>query len=167
MPGRRLLSTFALAFAATVESGALAGTLRSAPRLCERIALDATARPSPDPLSRAVTDLAHRLIRFDRQVEHGAVFYRARDGTIRTGEIAVGASDTVDIVVSAYDGETIAGVLHTHASYPYYLGDQARLSREDIELGTLLLALPGTERGLRLYIVDVRARTLSAYSARC
>jgi hypothetical protein len=167
MPVRRLLWTTAIALAAIGESAAPANHQRDKPRLCERIHLNAAPSPPADPLARAATALARRLMQLNRRIEHGAIFYRTHDGAIRTGDIAAGMHDAVELTVTAHAGETIAGALHTHAAYPYPSADQSRLSREDIALGDRLLELPETTRHLRLYVVDVRAATLSAYAYRC
>lgn len=154
---------FACALCALANGDAHAGT---EPRLCARVQLTADEIPPPagDPLQQAARELAHRLLRLDLAVEHGAIFYRSAGSTIRTGSIAIGDRDQVELPIATRPGETVAGALHTHARYAYHTGNQARLSREDIVLGQLLLTLPETDRAVRLFIVDSRYGTLSEYA---
>ena len=156
------LLVFALcAFAGDARAG------RPEPRLCDRSALapDRIDRETSDPLRRAARELAQRLLRLDPSVEHGALFYRNADGTIRMGQLAVGDMHAVRLTVDVRRGETVVGALHTHARYAYHTGDQAKLSREDVLLGERLLKLAETDRALRLYIVDIRQAPITEYAA--
>lgn len=136
------------------------------PRKCGRISLTAPvpARDQPDSLRHSARALAQRLLRLDPSVEHGALFYRTASGTIRTGDIAVGDANTVQLEVDTQPGELMVGALHTHARQAYHTGNQSKLSREDIELGEQLLVLPDTARPLRLYIVDVGYEVMTEYA---
>ncbi|HEY1044445.1 MAG TPA: hypothetical protein VGE60_11340 [Telluria sp.] len=137
------------------------------PRLCGKVPLTArdSARQAPDPLQRAARELARRLVALDAAVEHGALFYRTAEGSIRVGEISVGDHRSVDLAVATLPGEALVGALHTHARFEYHTSEQWRLSREDIALGRRLLALSRTDPALRLFIVDVGNATLSEYAA--
>lgn len=158
-------SLLLFALCASAGSDALAG--RREPHPCKRVALapEVMLRQPADALQSAARELAFRLLHLDTDIEHGALFYRDADGTIRTGQIEVGNMDAVQMTVDTRRGETLVGALHTHARYAYHTGDQSRLSHEDVAFGERLLALPETDRALRLYIVDISDATLTEYAA--
>ncbi|HEU4853482.1 MAG TPA: hypothetical protein VFT37_15145 [Telluria sp.] len=141
--------------------------LNGGPHPCRRIRLATppSRHLATHPTLVAVLQLAQRLAQLDTSIEHGAILYRNPDGIVRTGPIVAGDGNSLSLNISPLPGETIVAAVHTHTRYPYFTVDQSRLSAEDVALGTQLLALPRTDRGLLLYIIDNATQTLTEYAA--